>query len=100
MLASTTITIIISETSYYIQNHQSLIAKQSEIIFHNLLFTIVCLEIFGLIFLLFKLAFLPLIHIIGQHFKNDKRVQPMTNENDNKDVENPHFNIKLTQQNE
>ena len=100
MLASTTITIIISETSYYIQNHQSPIAKQSEIIFHNLLFTIVCLEIFGLIFLLFKLAFLPLIRIIGQHFKNAERPESMTNQNDNKDVQNLHFNIKLTQQNE
>ncbi len=52
-LSKTTSTIILSETSFHIKNHQAPIAKQPEIIFHNLLFTIVCLEIFRLIFILF-----------------------------------------------
>jgi hypothetical protein len=52
-LSKTTLTIILSETSFHIKNHQALIDKQPEIVFHNLLFTIVCLEIFGLIFFYF-----------------------------------------------
>ncbi|CAF1355493.1 unnamed protein product [Didymodactylos carnosus] len=56
----TTLLITVGETQFYIQNTQSPIAKQTEIVFHNLLFTIVCLEIFGLIFLVIKLLFVPL----------------------------------------
>jgi hypothetical protein len=59
-LTSTTLTITIDETSYYIKNVQSPIAKQSEIIFRTLLFTILCLEISALIFLVIKLLVIPL----------------------------------------
>ncbi|CAF2822836.1 unnamed protein product [Rotaria sp. Silwood2] len=61
-IGSTTPTIEINETPYYVKNLQQPIAKQSEIIFHNLLFTIVCLEIFGLVFLFFKLILKPLYY--------------------------------------
>ena len=77
-LSQTTLSITISETSFYIQNHQAPIAKRPEIVFHNLLFTIVCLEIFGLVFLLFKLIFIPLFEHL-QNRKKDRhniRVQP------------------------
>jgi hypothetical protein len=63
-LTSTTITINIAETSYYIKNFQSAIAKQAEIIFRTLLFAILCLEISALIFLIFKLLLIPLYHKI------------------------------------
>ncbi|CAF1260851.1 unnamed protein product [Adineta steineri] len=63
-LLKTTFTISISETTYYIKNHQEPIAKRAEIIFHNLLFTIVCLELFGLIFIVIKLVGLPLANRI------------------------------------
>ena len=56
----TTLTVVLAETPYYVKNLQQPIAKRSEIIFHNLLFTVVCLEIFGLIFLLYKLVLKPL----------------------------------------
>ncbi|CAF1594598.1 unnamed protein product [Adineta ricciae] len=62
-LPSTTLLLILTETPYYIKNIQRPIAKQKEIIFNNLLFTIVCLEIFGLIFLLFKLILKPVYYL-------------------------------------
>jgi hypothetical protein len=61
-LTSTTLTIAISETSYYVQNVQSPIAKQPEVIFHTLLFTIVCLELCGLLFVICKLVVIPLFY--------------------------------------
>jgi hypothetical protein len=63
-LTLTTLTIIISETPYYVKNLQEPIVRQSELIFRNLLFTIVCLEIFGLVFLTHKLVFKPLFFAI------------------------------------
>jgi hypothetical protein len=60
-LTSTTLTVGISETSYYVQNVQSPIAKQPEVVFHTLLFTIVCLELCGLLFVICKLLLIPLI---------------------------------------
>ncbi len=57
----TTLTIQITNSLYYVQNIQEPITRESEIIFHNLLFTIVCIEIFGLVFLIFKLLLLPLL---------------------------------------
>ncbi|CAF0896112.1 unnamed protein product [Didymodactylos carnosus] len=72
-LSETTLTIVMSETSYYIKNKQQPIAKQPEVIFHCLLFTIVCLEIFGLIFLIFKLLLLPLFNLLAHE------VRPLTN---------------------
>ncbi len=59
-LSSMKFTIVISETSYYVKNVQSPIAKEPEVIFHTILFTIVCLEICGLIFVICKLFLVPL----------------------------------------
>ncbi len=73
-LTSTELTIIISETSYYIKNRQLPIAKLREIIFHTLLFTVVCIEIFRLIILLFKLTFLPLLNFITRHFQKKNEI--------------------------
>lgn len=58
---STILSIIISETSYYVLNIQKPITDQAELIFTDLLFTILCLEIFGLGFLVSKLILLALI---------------------------------------
>jgi hypothetical protein len=62
----TNITISIGESLFYVSNQQKPIARQSEIIFRNLLFTIVLLELFGLFFLLNKLLIIPLFNIIYQ----------------------------------
>jgi len=81
-LTLTTLTIDILETPYYVKNLQQPIAKSSEIIFHNLLFTTVCLEIFGLVFLLYKLAFKPLCHLLfPERFakNNENKINKMNN---------------------
>jgi hypothetical protein len=82
-LTSMTLTINIAETSYYIKNVQSPIAKQAEIIFHTLLFAIVCLELSGLAFLIIKLLLIPLYHKVADACRGRKihpvlQVQPMT----------------------
>jgi hypothetical protein len=63
-LMETTLTMTMTETDNYILNVEEPIARQSEIIFHNLLFTIVVLEIFGIIFLIVKLMLIPLLSFI------------------------------------
>ena len=50
-LTSTKVTIEMSETSYYIKNLQSPIAKESEVIFRTLLFSFLCLELCAIAFL-------------------------------------------------
>ncbi len=75
-LTSTTLTIYISETSYYIKNVQSPIAKQAEVIFRLLLFTILCLELAGLAFLIVKLLIAPLYKKIGRCFNPNNVVKP------------------------
>jgi hypothetical protein len=79
---STTITVVVSEAPYYIKNRQYPIAKQTEIIFHDLLLTIVVLEIFGFIFLIFKLAIFPLAKRIAKcfHKKNGSAQSSVTKE--------------------
>jgi hypothetical protein len=72
---STTFTINILETPYYVKNLEQPIAKSSEIIFHNLLFTIVCLEIFGLGFLMYKLLIKPICcFLFPQHFRKKNKI--------------------------
>ena len=74
-LASTTLTIVISETSYYIQNVQSPIAKEPEIIFHIILFTILSLEISALAFLIFKLFLIPLYEKISRKLSHNQNTE-------------------------
>jgi hypothetical protein len=87
-LTSTTLTIDITETPYYIKNLQEPIARQSEIIFHNLLFTVVCLEIFGLVFISYKLAFKPLYYKIVRSKLSEKYKKTVEEkqENNNGDI--------------
>ena len=58
--SSSVLSLAISETPYYTINTQKPITDEAELIFTNLLFTIVCLEIFGLGFLVVKLTLLPI----------------------------------------
>ncbi|UJR10992.1 hypothetical protein I4U23_015176 [Adineta vaga] len=73
-LTSTKLTVVIKEASYYIKNRQSPIAKVREIIFDNLLFTMVCLELFRFSTLLFKLTLIPLLRIIIKHIQRKKNI--------------------------
>lgn len=67
-LTSTTLTVHLGETPYYVKNIQQPIAKQSEIIFHNILFFIVCLELFGLLFLSYKIVVRPIMTFIFSRY--------------------------------
>jgi len=66
----TNISITIDQNIFYISNLQQPIARQTEVIFHSLLFTIVVLEVFGLIFLLVKLLFIPVFRRILDHLRH------------------------------
>ncbi len=66
----TNISVTIGQDIFYISNLQQPIARQTEIIFHCLLFTIVVLEVFGLLFLLMKLLFIPVFRTILNHFRH------------------------------
>ncbi|CAF4354532.1 unnamed protein product, partial [Adineta steineri] len=46
---ATNITVTTTEDNFYVSNLQQPIARQTEIIFHNLLFTIVILKVFGVV---------------------------------------------------
>jgi hypothetical protein len=76
----TNISITIDQNIFYISNLQQPIARQTEVIFHSLLFTIVVLEVFGLIFLLVKLLFIPVFRKILdrlRHKMSKSRDTPM-----------------------
>jgi hypothetical protein len=60
----TNISVTIAQNIFYVSNLQQPIARQTEVIFRSLLFTIVVLEVFGLVFLLVKLLIIPVFHII------------------------------------
>ena len=79
-LTSTTLTLTISETSYYIKNVQSPIAKKPEVIFRTLLFSFLCLEICAMTFLIFKLVIVPLYHKIQESLPGHRTntVEPET----------------------
>ena len=62
-VSATNLTLVISETSYYILNMQDPIARLPEIIFHDFLFITTIIGLFALIFLLFQLAILPLANL-------------------------------------
>jgi hypothetical protein len=66
--AGTSLTVAITETSYYIFNVQSPITRKNELIFHNLLFTFLIIDLFALSFLFVKLTILPLVSLITQKY--------------------------------
>ena len=76
-LSSTILTIVISETSYYIKNVQSPIAKEAEVIFRTLLFSFLCLELSAMTFLIFKLVLIPLYNKIVRAWSHQTTVQPI-----------------------
>jgi hypothetical protein len=92
-LTSTKVTIVLSETSYYIKNLQSPIAKESEVIFRTLLFSFLCLELCAIFFLICKLLIIPFIEkCIVPCFKPcKKRVHPT---NDPESMDQEHIQLK------
>ncbi|CAF3426081.1 unnamed protein product [Rotaria socialis] len=72
----TILTVAIGESTYYVKNVQEPIVKRAELIFHNLLFTVVCFEIFGLLFVVYKLIFEPMYNlIVRMYYRRRERYQ-------------------------
>ena len=81
--------VLLSKNVYYIKNVQQPITRQTEVIFRNLLFTIVVLGLFDLLFLLCKLLIASLVQIVHNSYrefrvknhicvtKNDNRTIPI-----------------------
>jgi hypothetical protein len=65
----TTIQIILDERPFFIKNIQQPIVRTAELIFHDLLFTSLCIELFALAFLLIKLVIIPLLKWIRDLWK-------------------------------
>ena len=56
-----TVFITFLETKFYMMNEEKPIARNGEILFHNILFTTTIIGLFALAFLVFKLTFMPII---------------------------------------
>ena len=59
----------LSETAFLIENYQEPIARQAEVIFHAILFMMGCLEVFALIFLIFRLFCWPILRFLRRRIK-------------------------------
>jgi hypothetical protein len=68
----TNVSVTISQSIFYVSNLQQPIARQAEVIFRCLLFTIVVLEIFGLLFVLVKLLLVPMFRGIATCLKKHR----------------------------
>ena len=79
------LTLSLSETPFWVYNQQSPIARSSEAAFKTLLYIIMLLEVFGLAFLVFKLA-QPLVHCVALKGKG-RSVKKVWDQADSSDEE-------------
>lgn len=73
---NTILTVQITEATYYILNQQEPITKLTEVIFTNILFTTMCIELFALTFLFYKLAISPIFKALLSLCIKPKKVMP------------------------
>lgn len=59
-----TVSIRFDETAFYVINRQEPIVRLGEVSFHNVIFTTTIIGLFALVFLIFKLLFMPLIKFL------------------------------------
>ncbi|CAF1125324.1 unnamed protein product [Rotaria sordida] len=95
--SSTNMTLMITETPYYILNSQSPIARLPIIIYHDFLFITMVIGMFALMFALFKLIIIPfvvfLIRKCKPNYVKDNRVDVNSQVGfTNDDLENPTSN--------
>jgi len=79
VLDNTIFTVEITEATYYIYNEQEPITKVTEVIFTDILFTTMCIELFGLTFLFYKLAISPIIKAILGLCADPNKIKPKGN---------------------
>ena len=65
---SMSIVVRLTESEFFVENKQEPVARKSEVIFHNVLFLGVTMELIGLTFLLSKLIFIPIIRLVYNCF--------------------------------
>ncbi|CAF0993148.1 unnamed protein product [Adineta ricciae] len=72
--SQTTLTIDLTQSMYYIYNIEQPIIKTANVVFKNILFVSMCMELFGFGFLFFKLAISPLCRLVSRLIcqKNDE----------------------------
>jgi hypothetical protein len=88
------VTLIISETPYYILNTQSPIARLPEIIYHDFLFITMIIGMFVLVFVIYEVLILPCFTVLiricksnpGKKYRTDSSDQSTFDQND---LENP-----------
>ncbi|UJR34338.1 hypothetical protein I4U23_021741 [Adineta vaga] len=80
-----TLIVDITESEFYMKNTQEPIARTYEITFNTILFSMLCLDLFGLLFIIFKLAILPLIKLLSKYFFN-KTTNKSLNSNKLKEI--------------
>ncbi len=68
----TIVTFTLSEQPFYVQNIQQPIVRKAELAFHTLLFCTLIIELFGMSFLLFRLAITPLIRTLLRYYQHNK----------------------------
>jgi hypothetical protein len=76
---NTILTVEITEATYYILNQQSPITKPTEVIFTDILFTTMCIELFALTFLFYKLAIASTIKTIRDLCTGRNKITPKGN---------------------
>jgi hypothetical protein len=102
----TNVTVTMDESIFYVSNEEEPIARQTEIIFHNLLFTIVVLELFGLLFLVIKLLLVPVFHTIWKRMQylskknrvgvcNDTLTKVIVDKTKSSVIQKPHPTMKV-----
>ncbi|CAF1432242.1 unnamed protein product [Adineta ricciae] len=78
-----------TQSKFYMQNVQEPIARGYEIVFKTILFSMLVLELFGLLFLMFKLLIIPLVRFIRRitcpslAYKHDHSNIQTSNNDDN-----------------
>ncbi|CAF3345005.1 unnamed protein product [Rotaria socialis] len=73
--SNTILSLVISETPYYVLNIQQPIVDEAELIFTNVLFTILCMEIFGLVLLIFKVIIVPLFRRLNNYYQRQSTTE-------------------------
>ncbi|CAF3289053.1 unnamed protein product [Rotaria socialis] len=73
--SNTILSLVISAPPYYVLNTQRPIVEEAELIFTNILFTILCMEVFGLMFLIFKVIIAPLFGCFHNYYQRQSTTE-------------------------
>jgi hypothetical protein len=89
MSSLTILQIGFDEYPFFIKNIQQPIVRTAELIFHGLLFTSLCIELFAFGFLLTKLMIIPIIRWIGYRWKKFRHRMKKSTDSDTSSNFNP-----------